>query len=37
MRYLCLVYIDPVLADAASKDEWAEIDRESLAFNEDLE
>jgi hypothetical protein len=33
MRYMCLVYIDPVLAGAASKDEWEEIDRESLAFN----
>ena len=36
MRYLCLVYIDPALAGAASKQEWAEIDRESLAFNEEL-
>jgi hypothetical protein len=36
MRYLCLVYIDPVLANAASKEEWAEIDRESLAFNEEI-
>jgi hypothetical protein len=36
MRYLCLVYIDPTLADAASKAEWAEIDRESLAFNDEL-
>ncbi len=36
MRYLCLFYIDQSLADAASKEEWAEIDRESLASNEEL-
>lgn len=36
MRYLCLVYIDPALAGAASREEWAEIDRESLDFNEGL-
>ncbi|MBB3309941.1 hypothetical protein FHT78_001684 [Rhizobium sp. BK196] len=36
MRYLCLFYIDQTLADAASKEEWAEIDRESLASNEEL-
>jgi hypothetical protein len=36
MRYLCLVYIDPAIAEAASKEDWAEIDRESLAFNEEL-
>ncbi len=36
MRYLCLFYIDQNLADAASKEEWAEIDRESLASNEEL-
>jgi hypothetical protein len=36
MRYLCLVYINPILANAASKEEWAEIDRESLAFNEEI-
>lgn len=36
MRFLCLVYIDPIIANAASKEEWAEIDEESLAFNEDL-
>ena len=36
MRYLCLVYIDQPLADAASREEWAEIDQESLAFNEAL-
>jgi hypothetical protein len=36
MRYLCLFYIDQNLADAASKGEWAEIDRESLASNEEL-
>ena len=36
MRYLCLFYIDQNLADAASKEEWAEIDQESLASNEEL-
>lgn len=36
MRYLCLVYIDRELAAAASKEEWAAIDRESLAFNDEL-
>jgi len=36
MRYLCLVYIDPTLAEAAGEAEWAAIDRDSLAFNESL-
>lgn len=36
MRYLCLVYIDRALADAASKEEWAAIDEDSVAFNADL-
>lgn len=36
MRYLCLVYIDPALVAAASKAELAEIDHESLTFNETL-
>ncbi len=36
MRYLCLFYIDQNLVDAGSKEEWAEIDRESLASNEKL-
>jgi hypothetical protein len=36
MRYLCLFYIDQALADAASKEEWAQIDRESLACNAEL-
>jgi hypothetical protein len=36
MRYLCLFYFDQSLSDAASKEEWAEIDRQSLASNEEL-
>ena len=36
MRYLCLFYIDPALAGAASREEWAQIDRDSLASNESL-
>jgi hypothetical protein len=36
MRYLCLVYIDPALAGATSKEEWRRIDEESLAYNEEL-
>jgi hypothetical protein len=36
MRYLCLVYVDPALAAAASKEEWAAIDEESLAFNAEI-
>jgi hypothetical protein len=36
MRYLCLFYIDPALAGAASAQEWQEIDRENLQHNEAL-
>jgi hypothetical protein len=36
MRYICLFYFDRALTAAASKAEWAEIDRQSLASNEAL-
>lgn len=36
MRYLCLIYIDPALANAASKEEWAAIDAESLCANDEI-
>lgn len=36
MRYLCLVYVDPALAGATSEEEWREIDRQCIAYNEEL-
>ena len=36
MRYLCLVYVDPALANAASPEQWRQIQTACLAFNEDL-
>ena len=30
MRYLCLVYIDPVIGNAASKEEWAKDQAEAV-------
>ena len=36
MRYLCLVYVDPALANAANPEQWRQIQSACLAFNEDL-
>ena len=36
MRYMCLVYVDPALASAASPERWRQIQSACLAFNEDL-
>jgi hypothetical protein len=37
MRYLCLVYVDPALAGAASEAEWRQINEQCLAYNDELE
>ncbi len=37
MRYLCLVYVDPALVEAASEAERSEIDRQSIAYDQELE
>jgi hypothetical protein len=37
MRYLCLVYVDPALVEAAGDAGMAEITRQSIAYDQELE
>ena len=36
MKYLCLVYLDESKLEALSKDEGKVLDRESIAYDEEL-
>lgn len=37
MKYLCLVYFEPHIWDTMSQSDAEQIDRESLAYNEELQ
>ena len=36
MRFMCLVYVDPALASAASQTEWHEIQSACLVYNDEI-